>query len=101
LDVPQGTVLAPLSFIIYINEIPDSITNMLKLYADNALLYSTINLTVDCINLETDLLTLQKWTETWQMKFNLARCEHFQFTNKHNFIDTYNAQKVTNTKYLV
>ena len=104
--VPQGTVMAPLLFLIYINDIPNSITNMLRLYADNALLYSIINSNADCINLQTDLSTLQKWCKTWQMEFNPTKCEHFQITNRHNFTDTHytlfghTIQKVTNAKYL-
>ena len=43
--VPQGTVLAPLLFLIYVNNIPNSISNTLRLYTDDALLYSTINST--------------------------------------------------------
>ena len=62
--VPQGTVMAPLLLLIYINEIPNSITNMLRLYVDDTLLYSIINSAADRINLQTDLLTLQKWCET-------------------------------------
>ena len=65
-DVPQGTVIAPLLFFLYINDIPNSITDMLRLYGHDALLYSIISLTADCINLQTDLSTLQKWRETWQ-----------------------------------
>ena len=55
--VLQGTVMAPLLFLIYINGIPNSITNMLRLYADDALLYSIINSNADCINLQTALST--------------------------------------------
>jgi len=62
----------------------------------------------DCLNLQTDLSTLQKWSEIWQMEFNSAKCtcEHLQVTNKYNFIDTHytlyghTIQKVTNAKYL-
>ena len=85
----QGTVMASKLFLIYINNITNSITNMLRLYADDALLYSIINSAADCINLQTDLSTLQKWCETWQMKFNPTKCEHLQITKKHNFIDTH------------
>ena len=56
--VPQGTVMALLLFLIYINDIPNSITIMLRLYADDTFLYSIINSTADCINLQTDLSTL-------------------------------------------
>ena len=93
--VSQGTVMAPLLFLIYINDIPNSITNMLRLYEDD-----------DCINLLTDLSTVQKLCKTWQMEFNPTKCEYLQITNKHNFIDTHytlyghNIQKVTNAKYL-
>ena len=49
---------------------------------------STQPLTVAMI-LQADLLTSQKWSETWQMEFNPSKCEHLQITNKHNFIDTH------------
>ena len=99
--------MAPLLFPIYINNIPNSITNMLRLYADDALLYSIINSTADFIDLQTNLLTLQKWSETWQMEFNPTMCEHLQITNKHNFIDIlmhytlygHTIQKVANACY--
>ena len=88
--VPQRTVLAPLLFLIYINDIPNFIlSNTLRLYADDTLLCSTINSAVDCMILQADLLTLQKWSETWQMEFNPSKCEYLQITSKHNFIDTH------------
>ena len=62
--VPQATVIAPLLLLIYINDIPNSITNMIRI---DTLLYSIINSAAECINLQTDLSTLQKWCETWQM----------------------------------
>ena len=55
--------------------------------------------------LQADLLTIQKWSKTWQMEFNPSKCEHLQITNKHNYIDTHytlyghTIQKVTHAKY--
>jgi len=49
--VPQGTVLAPLLFLIYINDLPSSIHNKTKLYADGVLLYSCITSSNDCVRL--------------------------------------------------
>ena len=68
--VPRGTALAPLLFLIYINDIPNSITNMLRLYADDALLYSTINSTA------SKKLWWIPLSEFWQTKslVNYATC---------------------------
>ena len=61
---------------------------MLRLYADDTLLYSIINSAADCIKLQTDLSTLQKWCETWQMEFNPS-VSIFKLPTNHNFIDTH------------
>ena len=84
--VPQGTVLAPLLFLLYINDIPNNIQCTLRLYADDILIYSTIQSTDDCNRLQHDLFTLQEWASLWQMEFNPAKCEHLVITNKQFFI---------------
>ena len=48
--VPQSSVLAPLLFLCFINDLQENITNKIKLYADDVMLYSTINSLNDCIN---------------------------------------------------
>ena len=82
--VPQGTVLAPLLFLCYINDITTNISSKLKLYTDDVLIYSTINSEADCRNLQNDLNTLQDWALSWQMHFNSSKCEFLRVTNRKN-----------------
>ena len=80
--VPQGTVLAPLLFLLYINDIIEPIKSTIRLYADDILLYRVINSVDDHYNLQCDLTSLENWSDTWQMKFNPAKCVHLAITNK-------------------
>ena len=61
--VPQGTVLGPLFFLVYINDISEGLTEGTKisLFADDSLLYRKINSTNDSIILQKDLDALQRW----------------------------------------
>ena len=60
--VPQGTVLAPLLFLIYINDLPSCVHNKIRLHADDVLLYSYIQSQTDCTNLQQDLNSLLNWS---------------------------------------
>ena len=57
--VPQGTVLAPLLFLVYINDLHKNIVSSVKLYADDVLIYRTINSEQDHMILQRDLNMLQ------------------------------------------
>ena len=80
--VPQGTVLAPLLFLCYINDLPELVSCCCQLYADDVLLYKVIRLDEDCASLQSDLDVLQKWADDWQMRFNVLKCQHISFCSK-------------------
>ena len=72
--VPQGTVLGPILFNIYINDIAENITSQVRLFADDCLLYYPIKTEEDCKILQEDINTLATWADTWQMEFNPSKC---------------------------
>ena len=82
--VPQGSVIAPLLFLLYINNLPDDKTSTVKLYADDVLLYRSIDSVQNSIALQQDLNTLQDWANKWLMVFNPTKCELIRITNKRN-----------------
>jgi hypothetical protein len=72
--VPQGTVLGPLLFLCHINDLPESVTSTVRLFADDCLLYREIRSFRDHLALQADLNNLEKWADTWGMRFNAQKC---------------------------
>ena len=68
---PQGTVLGPLMFLLYINNITKGINSPLRLFADDCLRYRVINGVDDTNMLQEDLKRLSEWANTWKLKFNV------------------------------
>jgi len=62
--VPQGTVLGPLLFLLYINDITCSINSEVRLFADDCIVYRTITNTLDSTILQQDIDTFQTWADT-------------------------------------
>ena len=88
--VPQGTVLGPLMFLLYINDIGNNLNSQIKLFADDCLLYRTIQSADDTTILQNDLEKLKTWTEEWQMNFNSEKCFTLRIhKNKNPIIKNY------------
>ena len=71
--VPQGSVLGPVLFLIFINDLPDNIRSSVRLFADDCVLYRDIKSPLDCQILQDDLNSLAKWEMDWQMNFNVSK----------------------------
>ena len=70
--VLQGTVLGPLLFLVYINDLPEVVsTSTRRLFADDILLYRQVRNQTD---LQKDLSALEEWESKWQMSFHPAKC---------------------------
>jgi len=88
--VPQGTVLGPLMFLLYINDIMQGINSPLRLFSDDCLLYRIICSIEDTVRLQEDLNRLSEWTDTWQLRFNITKCSVIQCTRSMTpFINNY------------
>ena len=78
--VPQGSVLGPVLFLIFINDLPENIRSSVRLFADDCVLYRNIESPTDCQILQDDLNRLAQWEADWQMKFNVAKCHSMRVT---------------------
>ena len=76
LGLPQGTVLGPLLFLVYINNLPDYINHStIRLFADDCILHRSIQNEHNILLLQEDINSLYVWTIAWQMKLSIdKRC---------------------------
>ena len=69
--VPQGSVLGPVLFLIYINDMPECLQHSnIRLFADDAIVYREIKNNSDRLKIQEDITHLEKWESDWLMDFN-------------------------------
>ncbi len=73
--VSQESVLGPLLFVIFINDLMINIFNKLELFADDTKMMSQILNENSCKDLQEDLIKLLEWSEEWSIKFNEEKCK--------------------------
>jgi hypothetical protein len=80
--VPQGSVLGPLLFLIFINDMPELTHHLCKLFADDSKLLAKISNQRDLDLLQEDIDSLVAWSETWEMSFNVEKCKVMFFERR-------------------
>ena len=106
--VPQGSVLGPALFLVYINDLPENLRSTPRLFADDCLLYRVIESENDSRLLQEDLLRLEAWESKWLMEFAADKCMVLRVTRKlkRNVISSpykihgHILQEVNSAKYL-
>ena len=105
--VPQGSVLGPLLFLVYINDMPNVVSEgtSIRLFADDCLAYKSITSAQEQATLQEDLNSLYQWTLKWGMKFNPSKCEVMHIARKSPMTKYYELcgellQTVDSAKYL-
>ena len=73
--VSQGSVLGPILFLIYINDLDDDITSKVLKFAGDTKVFKKIKSDADRQHLQDDLNKLTEWFEKWQMLFNFGKCK--------------------------
>ena len=106
--VPQGSVLGPILFLVFINDLPEKLSSQVRLFADDTAVYLTIGGLDDGTVLQNDLDKLLLWESQWDMEFNLSKCQVVRVTTASpgkaiNTVYTLHGQileVVTSAKYL-
>jgi hypothetical protein len=72
--VPQGSILGPVLFLLYVNDLPDAMSSTAKMFADDTKVYHRISCHDDCLQLQQDLNMLVNWSRVWLLNFNETKC---------------------------
>ena len=106
--VPQGSILGPLLFLLYINDIVEDVQSSIRLFADDTSLYIIVEDPLDAaVTLNIDLSRIHRWATQWLVTFNPSKSESILFSRKVNTLyhpplsmNYQQVTEVTNHKHL-
>lgn len=104
--VPQGSVLGPSLFLLYINDLPRQTSSRSRLFADDTICQRTILEPSDQLTLQQDICKLEEWEKTWNMSFHPDKCQILRVSrSRRKFEQPYTIhghtlEVVENAKYL-
>ena len=87
--VPQGSVLGPLLFNIYVNDIPSVVDSQTLMFADDTKIFRKIQSKSDFLQFQQDIDNLFTWSVKWQLKFNILKCFILHLGPDHSYGDYY------------
>ena len=72
--VPQGSVLSPIMFQVYINDMNEGLNSYINLFADDAKILKVVKSVDDCMELQRDIDKIYEWSLRWKLEFNAKKC---------------------------
>ena len=82
--IPQGSVLGPILFVIYINDLPDTVESDSYLFADDTKIFRIIKGEDYKEILQDDFTKLEEWSGKWLLKFHPEKCKHMKISKSKN-----------------
>ncbi|KAI8520112.1 hypothetical protein Bbelb_033690 [Branchiostoma belcheri] len=73
--IPQGSVLGPVLFVIFINDLPEIVSSGINIFADDSKVYRNVNTVEDRVSLQHDMEAVEDWSNKWQLPFNAGKCK--------------------------
>ena len=83
--VPQGSVLGPILFTMFVNDLRSVVSSPMYMFADDTKIFRVIRTSEDYSLLQHDLDLLYEWSIHWQLKFNILKCKHMHLGPMHHY----------------
>ena len=97
--IPQGSVLGPILFVIFINDLPDVVSSTAKIFADDTKLFWAIRIIEDHDVMQQDLDNLVEWSNKWQLGFNETKCKSLHLGSSNQILNYHmNSQILEDTR---